>query len=312
MLRFQSRHGVEAICAPPPVPRAGENVTVEEFERLRERIAVHGIDVEMIFLPFGSVSIEQQNYPNILLGKDPDRDHEIDQLSRLIRTAGKAGIHAASYNLTVLGGMRTEPRPGRGGSRYLSWELKHAPAEPALTAAGVVPADLLWERITYFLERIVPVAAEAKVRLACHPNDPPLPPQGFRGVQHVLDTVEGLRRFVSIAESDYHGLNFCIGAVAQTMTDPAVQIYDVVRDFGQRGKIVNVHFRNIRGRRDDFQETYPDEGDLEMPRLMRLLIETGYSGMVMPDHTPMHAEDHGQRQAFAYAYGYIRGLLQSA
>ena len=105
------------------------------------------------------------------------------------------------------------------------------------------------------------------MRLACHPHDPYTPP-GYRGVTRVLGTVEGLKRFVQMHESPYHGLNFCQGTVAEMLDDPAREIFDVIRWFGERGKIFNVHFRNIKGRKLDFMEAFPDEGDMDMPRAL--------------------------------------------
>jgi mannonate dehydratase len=127
----------------------------------------------------------------------------------------------------------------------------------------------------------------------------------------VLGTVEGLKRFVSIEENPYHGLNFCQGTVSEMLQEPAREIYDVIRWFGARRKIFNVHFRNIRGRRDSFQETFPDEGDVDMVRALSAYRETGYSYMLMPDHVPHHDADKGGLQAFAFCYGYIRALLQA-
>jgi len=155
------------------------------------------------------------------------------------------------------------------------------------------------------------VAEEHKVRLACHPHDPGVPPWGFRGVVRVLGTVEGLKRFVEMQASPYHGLNLCLGSVAEMLERPAVEIHDVVRYFGARGRIFNVHFRNIRGHRDSFQEVFPDEGDMDMVAVMRTLKQVGYAGMVMPDHMPRHDDDPRQDQAFAFAYGYIKALIQA-
>ena len=103
------------------------------------------------------------------------------------------------------------------------------------------------------------------MRLACHPHDPYTPP-GYKGVTRVLGTVEGLKRFVTMHESPYHGLNFCQGTVAEMLDDPRREIDDVIRWFGTRGKLFNVHFRNIKGRKLDFMEAFPDEGDMDMAR----------------------------------------------
>jgi mannonate dehydratase len=174
-----------------------------------------------------------------------------------------------------------------------------------------VTAETAWERISYFLERVVPVAEEHRIRLACHPHDPGVPASGFRGVARVLGTVDGMKRFVEIRPSPYHGLNLCLGTTAEMLQRPATEIHDVIRYFGTRGKIFNIHFRNIRGRRDDFQEVFPDEGDMDMVAVMRTLKQVGYSHMVMPDHMPHHDDDPRQDQAFAFGYGYIKALIQA-
>jgi len=95
------------------------------------------------------------------------------------------------------------------------------------------------------------------------------------------------------------------------LEDPGKETFDVIRYFGSRKKIFNVHFRNIRGRRDSFQETYPDEGDIDFVKAMMVYKEVGYPYMMMPDHVPQHPEDPGRLQAFAFAYGHIRALIQA-
>ena len=182
---------------------------------------------------------------------------------------------------------------------------------PELTEAGPVSADMMWDRITYFLKRVIPVAEENKVRMACHPHDPGVPPEGYQRVVRVRGTVDGLKRFITIKESPYHGLNFCQGTVSEMLNDPGQEIYDVIRYFGSRQKIFNVHFRNIRGHRDDFQEVYPDEGDIDFVKALEVYVEVGYPYLLMPDHVPVAANDPGGLQSFAYCYGYIRALLQA-
>jgi mannonate dehydratase len=265
----------------------------------------------MVPLPMSSNYITKSENPNIMLGKSPDRDREIDGICQMIRNAAKAGIPALKYNMSILGVVRTEPERGRGGARYSTFVYDKARQDPPLTEAGPVSEDAAWDRITYFLKQVIPVAQEYKVRMACHPHDPGMPrDKGFRGVHRVLGSVDGLKRFITIAPSDYHGLNFCQGTVSEMLEDPGREIFDVIRYFGSRKKIFNVHFRNIKGRFLNFQETFPDDGDVNMIQAMRVYKEVGYDGMIMPDHVPSIEGDAGGHQAFAFAFGYIQALIQ--
>jgi mannonate dehydratase len=312
-LQFFARHGVTHICAELPGPETREAYSVDELSAVRDLAARYDIVVDMISLPFlKSSHIDQTKRPAIMLGQSPERDRDIEQVQTAIRNSAKAGIPSIKYNMSLLGVLRTGRTPGRGNTRLSTWRLSEA-SELAKkeTRAGRVPADLYWERITYFLERVMPVAAELKVRMACHPHDPGVPP-GFQGVDAVLGTVDGLKRFITIAENPYHGLNFCQGTVSEMLQDPGREIFDVIRFFGTRRKIFNVHFRNIRGHRDSFQEVHPDSGDIDFVKAVRVYKEVGYEHMLMPDHVPQHTDDPDGLQAFAFAYGYIRGLIQSA
>lgn len=307
-LQYCVRHGVEGICGFPTIT-GDRRWELDEIRRMQDKCDAAGIKLEILGGALANGTLFGP-FPNILLGRDPERNREIDLFCDMIRTAARAGVPCVKYNLSILKVLRTEPTPGRGGSQYSTWVYAKAPKLPP-TEAGEVPGDLFWERITYFLERVVPVATEHKVRLACHPHDPGVPKEGYQGIDRVLGTVEGLKRFIEIAPSPYHGLNFCVGSVAEMLQDPAGEICDVVRYFGERDKLFMIHFRNIRGRRDDFQEVYPDNGDMDMVQVMRVLKEVGYSHLVMPDHMPRHADDPDGRQAFAYGYGYIKALIQA-
>jgi mannonate dehydratase len=312
-LRAIAAFGVKHICSGFPVPQSDAQWTVDGLHRLRDRIAGFGIDLVMVPLPLSSSYITHAENPAIMLGQSPERDREIDKICGMIRDCARAGIPAAKYNMTILGVVRTPRTRGRGGASYSTFNYAEAEAQnPPLTPAGPVSADEMWERITYFLERIVPVANEYKVRIACHPHDPAMPLQeGFRGVHRVLGSVEGLKRFISICPSPYHGLNFCQGTVSEMLENPGEQIYDVIRYFGERKKLFNVHFRNILGHFLNFQETFPDNGSVNMLRAMRTYKEVGYEYMVMPDHAPVIEGDPGEKQAFAFEYGYIAAMLQT-
>jgi mannonate dehydratase len=312
MLAYFKRHGVDHICGYPPDPGARGRWTVEELQKTRDLCERHGVTLSMVALPFLSSShIDHEARGAIMLGDGPQRDRDIDDVIAMIAACARAGIPAFKYNMSLLGVLRTASTPGRGGTQYSTWRLSEAKPEPPLTRAGRVDEETAWERINDFLDRVIPVCREHKVRAACHPHDPGVPPEGFQGVCRVLGTVEGLKRFVSIRESPYHGLNLCLGTVAEMLSDPAREIHDVIRYFGTRRKIFNIHFRNIQVRRDDFREVFPDEGDMNMVEVARTLREVDYEGMLMPDHMPHHRADPGGMQAFAFGYGYIKAVLQA-
>ena len=309
VLRAVAAFGVDRICSAELSERFDDQWSVEGLSRLRERVESFGIKLAMVPLPLSSVTINRNSYPHILLGKDPERDREIDEICQMIRNAGKAGIPALKYNLTYLGVVRSEPTRGRGGALCSTFVYDKAWVDPLVFEMVKGNDDMMWERIEYFLRRVVPVAEDAKVKLACHPNDPGMPKGGFHGVPSVLSSVEGLKKFVELVPSPYHGLNFCQGTVCEMLDDPGKEILDVIRYFGSRKKIFNVHFRNIRGRRLDFQEVFPDEGDVNFFNCARAYRDVGYDGMLMPDHAPA-IEGDTAGLAFAFEIGYIQAVIQ--
>jgi mannonate dehydratase len=314
-LSYLARYGVEGICAAATrADPARLFATADEMKRLREAVEKHGMTLDLTdSILLRSSLIDREDHPSIMLAQSPQRDRDIEAFQNLIRSCAAAGVPALKYNMSILGVVRSGETRGRGDALYATWRLKDAAPNQPLTRAGVVNADAFWERINYFLERVVPVANEYKVRLACHPQDPGMPPEGYRGVDRVLGTMAGLDKFLSMHESPYHGLNFCQGTVSEDLADPSTQIFDVIRHFGGRNKIFNVHFRNIRGHRDDFMEVFPDEGDVDFVKALKVYRAIGYGGLLMPDHVPKasNGATDVDSQNFAFAFGYIRGLLQS-
>lgn len=300
--------GVTHVCFDPP--GNPHDWSLADLERHRDHLASLGLTLDMVQLPLSSRPIEEQHSPDIL-SAGPNRDRQIESICRLIERVRQAGIPAVKYNLNIIGIPRTEDEPGRGGSRNSTFRWHKADQGRAPGMVGVLSEDENWERIDYFLERVVPVAEANRVRLACHPHDPYTPP-GYRGVTRVLGTVEGLKKFVLMRESPYHGLNFCQGTVGEMLDDPGREIGDVIRWFGERKKIFNVHFRNIRGNKLSFMEVFPEEGDMDMWASVRLYAELGYEYMLMPDHVPHISGESGKSVAFAFCYGYIAALLQVA
>jgi mannonate dehydratase len=301
--------GVTHICSTLPSRKLDEKWSVDNLMRLRERVEKHNITLDMVPLPLSSAPIAKHEYPDLMLGKSPGRERAIDELKQMLVNVQKAGIPSVKYNMSMLGVVRTPKSHGRGGAELSTFKYEGTDQSPF--DFGPVPADLYWERITWFLEHIIPVADELKIKMACHPHDPAMPVgKGWKGVETVLSP-EGLKKFISIKESPYHGLNFCQGTVTEGLKDPNKEIHHYIEYFGSRKKIFNVHFRNIKGKFLDFAEVFHDEGDVDMFACARSYKKVGYDGMLMPDHVPHIAGDERGKQAFAFAFGYIRAILQS-
>jgi mannonate dehydratase len=310
ILKVMAAFGVTHICSLPPELEKGGDWSVQALTRKRERIESYGIKADALRL-IHPTDVAKSEIRNVMTGKSPERDREVDAICEKMRNAARAGFPMLTYNLTMLGVVRTKSTPGRGGATYSTFKYEDAADRDQLTEAGKVSAEESWERIDYFLKRVMPVAEEYKVRMACHPEDPAMPePVGFRGVHRVLSTGDGLKKFIALNSSPYHGLNFCQGTVSESLKNPREEIYDAIRYFGSRGKIFNVHFRNIKGGFLNFQETFPDNGDVDFLRAIRAYKKVGYDGMLMPDHVPKIDGDEGGRQAFAYCFGYIQALIQ--
>ncbi len=316
--KWAARYGLEALCASPDIQDPERLYpTVEELNQMLDMANKHKLKVEIIDSPLlQSTYVDREKHDAIMLGQSPERDHEIEAIQTTIKNCAVAGIRTLKYNMSILGVPRNgETVPGRGDTVYGKWDLKEGLAENRpLTRAGRVNENEYWDRIEYFLARVVPVANEYKVRIACHPEDPGMPPEGFQGIQNPLCSIDGLKKFVTVHESPYHGLNFCQGTITEDLYHPNDEIGDVIRWFGSRKKIFNVHFRNIRGGRDNFvAEMFPDEGDVDFVKALKVYREVGYEDLLMPDHAPRVPGDEqaGSRENFAFEFGYIRGLIQA-
>ncbi|HEY0265563.1 MAG TPA: mannonate dehydratase [Rhizomicrobium sp.] len=315
---WAARYGLDAICASPDVKDADRLYpTVEELNQMLDLANKHKLKVELIdSILLTSSNVDREKHPAIVLGQSPERDHDIEQIQTTIKNCAAVGIRILKYNMSILGVVRSGTVQGRGDTQYNKWNYKEALAQnKPQTKAGNVSETEFWDRIEYFLSKVVPVANEYKVRIACHPQDPGMPPEGYLGIHNVLGTPDGLKKFVTLHESPYHGLNFCQGTVSEDLYHPNDELPDVIRWFGSRKKIFNVHFRNIRGGRDNFvAEMFPDEGDVDFVKMLKVYREVGYEDLLMPDHAPRVIggdEQWGNRENFAFEFGYIRGLIQS-
>lgn len=314
-LEFKARHGVFNIDGGSPKFIKGVGWDLADSLAKKEACEKYGISLDAYHLPLTSDGIDKVIFPNIMLGKSPERDREIEMLQQMITVAGKSGVHSLSYNTTILPILRTgniiDPRRGNASYTYWNYQESLSKNEP-LTIAGVVSVDQIYERITYMLDKLLPVAEEYKVRLANHIADPPTH-VGYRGITrwNSPDIFAGIKRFANLYDSKYHGFNLCLGSVAEGLKDPKTEILTIIKWIGERNKIFNIHLRNIKGGWDNFQEVYPDNGDMDFFKVMKVLRDVNYSYMVMPDHVPHHPNPASSSQAFAFAYGYIKALIQA-
>jgi mannonate dehydratase len=311
-LEFLARHGVYHMN-----PGTSGSWSLETVRQQQAEAAEYGITIGAYHLPLTSAGIDRVAVPNIMLGKDPERERDIATIQEMISIAGQAGVPRLMYNMTILPVLRTGRTvdPTRGNASYSTWNLQEAydrGMDKEMTVAGEVDIDTMYERITYFLDRVLPVAEEYNVKLACHIADPPAP-VGYRGITrwNSPEIFAGIRRFAELYDSPSHGFNFCVGSTGEGLQDPATEIFPIIEYMGSRNQIFNVHLRNIKGGWGNFQEVYPDNGDMNFVKVLRALREVGYDGMVMPDHVPSHPAPGSSDQAFVFAYGYIKAVLQA-
>ncbi len=238
----------------------------------------------------------------------PGRDEEIETVCRLITNMGALGIPVWCYEwMTDFNWVRTDlAKPSRGGSVVTAFNAADVPPEP--TEFGTISEETLWETLAYFLRKVLPVAEKAGVKLAMHPDDPPLSP--IRGVGRIMRSVENFQRLLDLDPSPMNGITLCQGNFT-LMTD---DLPAVIRRFGN--KIFFVHFRDVRGTPSSFEETWHDAGKTDMLACMKAYRDIGFDGVLRPDHVPTvegDSNDDAGYSAFGrlYAIGYIRGLHQA-
>lgn len=241
----------------------------------------------------------------------PGRDEQIEYAIDLIRNMGRLGIPVWCYEwMPVFNWMRTSTTaPARGGALATAFDyelMKNAP----LTEYGEVSEEQLWENLEYFLKAVVPVAEEAGVKLAMHPDDPPLSP--IRGLGRIMRSIDNYQRLLDLVPSPVNGIALCQGNFT-LMTD---DLPAAIRQFGEQDKIFFVHFRDVRGTAEKFVETFHDEGKTDMLACMRAYRDVGFDGVCRPDHVPTMEGDVNDRPGYSsigrlFAIGYLKGLREA-
>ncbi|MDQ2834476.1 MAG: mannonate dehydratase [Acidobacteriota bacterium] len=258
-------------------------------------------------------------FPNTLYGRT-GRDQEIEQFKDSIRAAGKVGVPVVEYNFYAHRAMEGYYYvEGRGGAGLTGFDISRMKDQTPLPEEGVHSLDEMWANITYFLKAVIPVAEQAKVRLALHPNDPPI--HLSRGSGQIMSTVEGWKHLIDIVNSPSNGITWDCGVTRETGVDPI----EVCRYFGTRDRINHVHYRNptIDVPNDKYVEGFIDEGDNDMLAIMRELIRVRYTRLIYPEHERALDYDRaagihnqypggGGYAGMVFDIGYARAMFQAA
>ena len=237
------------------------------------------------------------------------RDEQLDAFCEQLRAMGAARVPVCCYNwVPVYSWARTDLAvPARGDALTTAYDHAAMSAAPPRPEADLATEPALWKNFEYFLRRVVPVAEKAGVRLALHPDDPPISP--VRGLGRIMRTVEAFERVIELVPSEANGITLCQGNFA-LMTD---DLPAVIRELGRAGAINFVHFRDVRGTPEHFVETFHDDGPTDMLECLRAYAEIGYDGVLRPDHVPTLFGESNDKPGYAvlgrlFAVGYIRGL----
>ncbi len=287
---------------PPPYEYDALRMVVHRFEQAG--FQVYGLEGD------------QFDMQPIKLGT-PGRDAAIARYQQLLRNMGRLGIRMHCYNfMASIGWYRTaiDVRE-RGGARVSAFRLSDVGED--LPPALCVSEEKLWDNLFYFLDAVLPVAEEAGVEMALHPDDPPLSP--LRGVGRILTSAAAFDRVLARHDSPSNKITFC-QATFRAMDEDLKAVSGRWLD---AGKIAFLHLRDIVGPAHDFRETFHDNGPTDMVDLLKHYAAHGFTGPLRPDHAPtMYGEDQGAFESGIsvgygmlgkiYALGYLRGICEAA
>lgn len=244
------------------------------------------------------------------------RDEEISNFITFMKNISELGIDTVCYNwMPLINWARTTTeRPSRGGALVSAFDIEDIKDEPMITGHGDLTHEGMWKNLEYFLKAVVPEAEKYGVKLALHPDDPPI--SGIRGIPRIMTSVDAFKRMTDIYPSDHNGITFCQGSFASMGgVGEDVDIPAAIEYFGKRGKIHFVHFRDVRGNKNNFEETFHDNGKTDMYRAMQAYYNVGFKGPIRPDHVPTMEGDSNEHAGYStigtlFAIGYMRGLME--
>jgi mannonate dehydratase len=286
--------------------------TYKELAEIKKKINAAGLELEAI------ENFDPAHWHDILLD-GPKKIQQIENLKKIIRDVGKAGIPIVSYNFSIAGvagrvrgkfargeaeavgmnGQLDKPMPN-GMAWNMIYDKNAAPGN-----APMATSEQLWSRLKFFLDELIPVAEEAEVTLAAHPDDPPLPT--VRAQPRLVWQPQLYQKLIDLKPSPRNALEFCVGTIAE-MRDG--DVYEAVENYSRQKKLAYVHLRNVRGKVPTYKETFIDDGDVDILRVLRTLKKNKFNGVIIPDHAPQMTCAAPWHAGMAYALGFIRAGLK--
>lgn len=292
----------------------GKLWSLEFLLDLKKEINSYGLELEAI------ENFDPAIWHDILLD-GPKKEEQIELVKEQIRIVGKAGIPVFGYNFSLAGvSSRKIGKYARGNAESVGmegsvdetpipngmvWNMVYDNNAPEGFVAKITH-DELWNRLQYFLQHIIPVAEEAGVKMAAHPDDPPAP--YVRNTPRLVYQPDMYQKLIDLKPSPNNSLEFCLGSIAE-MTEG--EIHDATEQYSKQDKIGYVHFRNVIGKVPNYKEVFIDEGDIDMIRILKILKKNKFEGVLIPDHTPQMSCDGAWYAGMAYAMGYMKAALAS-
>jgi len=286
--------------------------SLEYLQKVKSEINKHGLVLEAI------ENFDPAHWHDILLD-GPRKEEQMEGLKQLILNVGEAGIPIFGYNFSLAGVCGRIKGPFARGEAIsvglsvgeetpipngMVWNMTYNPDAASGHMKEINHAEL-WQRLEWFLEELVPVAEEAGVVLAAHPDDPPMPT--MRKTPRLVFEPNLYQRLIDLVPSPANQLEFCLGSIAEMATG---DVHQATEQYSAQNKIAYVHFRNVKGKVPHYEEVFVDEGDIDMYKVLQILKKNNFEGVLIPDHTPQMTCDAPWYAGMAYAMGYMKALLQ--
>ena len=271
---------------------------LKDLVSLRRTVESYGMKLSAL------ENVPTKFYDHVMLG-GPKRDEQIENMIYTIRNIARAGIPIFGYNWMPSQVWRTKPEYIRGNAEATAFDYSVAKDLP-ITHDREYTEEEMWQNLEYWIKIITPIAEEEGIRLGIHPCDPPV--QTLGGIPQLLRSFDAYKRLIEIYPSDSNGIEFCQGTFSEMNDD----IYDMIKYFGERKKILYVHFRNVSGQVPKFHEEFINTGYVDMYKAMKIYNDVGYDSFFIDDHVPSTFQDtHFGHRGRAFAMGYIQALIES-